>query len=571
MIALLLALQAQAVEGPLVPPLLDELERSAAELSLPGAPPLYHLRYKLLELDQVDAETAFGSLLRSHTDPYDALFVAVRVGEPAFDNTGFGGWQNGFLADGLGLEPTPTSLRNTAWRTTDRAYKEAVEQYSRKAAQFVAPPDYPGDWTLTGPVQDDLGTAEAAEAEPLVDLARGISAAMVQATPVTEEGPIALERAEVHVGHEAGSVTILDTEGTRLRTPVEETTLRALAHVRAADGMLLTDELLWTVRRPEHLPEPESMRDAAREMAADLVRLAEAPALQDEYVGPVLFEGEAALDLFRYLLVPQLEGTPDEVPFDSWFGEMGSQSGTSVRLNRRVLPLGWTVSDDPQRNPDHPGSFRYDAEGVAAEAVDVVTDGIVRDLLMSRVPRKEIEASNGHARGGLGDRARARAAQMEILPPKRMSERKLRKRAFRLASSYGNDWIVVVRRLQEPGIRALSTGYVDPEGPKLPAPVEVVRVFSNGREEPLRGAAFAGVQRFVLRDIMAAGEQVEGSYMASSAGEPWAYGPTEGLPTWLSAPEILIGELELVPSQPDPQEVPVVPPPDLSVRPAAVP
>jgi hypothetical protein len=36
------------------------------------------------------------------------------------------------------------------------------------------------------------------------------------------------------------------------------------------------------------------------------------------------------------------------------------------------------------------------------------------------------------------------------------------------------------------------------------------------------------------------------------------------MPTWLSAPMVVIGEMELVPESGDPRDVPVVPPPSKS-------
>lgn len=544
---------AQAPEGPLVDAVEAELER-ASQLSLPEAPPIYHLRYHLLSLDQVDVRAAHGALIHASDQPLRGLGVELRVGDPGFDNTGFGGWQNGFGLTGLADHPTPLSVRQDAWRLTDRAYKQAVEQYARKAAQFTPPEDYPGDYTLTGAQVDDLGVAEVGEMEPLRELALELSAELS-----------GLDRGEVWVGHEAGYHLIVDTEGTRVRRPSTETTVRVVAHHRAEDGLLLTDQLLWTVARPEDLPPPEQMQAQARQVSTQLLELAQAPPLDEEYVGPVLFEDEAATDFFRYLLIPQLEGTPGEVPFDSWFGDLGRDKDP-VRLLRRVLPVGWSAVDDPMADPQHASAYSRDMEGTPAQAVQLVEDGIVRDLLMSRVPRKGLEGTNGHARGRPGSRTEGRVTQLDIQPDKRLSERKLRKKALRMASAYDRDWVVVVRRLQEPSVRMVGATSWPSDDSALPLPVAIYKLYADGREEPLRGAAFAGVQRFVLRDVQAAGEQVTASFLApASGGDSYAFlGPTEGMPTRISAPEVLIGELELVPTPGDPDEVPVLPRPPAS-------
>ena len=108
--------------------LRDELRRDLSQLSLPDAPPVYHLRYQLVRMDQVDVVASLGSLVRESDDPFNALGIEIRVGTPEYDNTGFGGWQNGFESVGLAQQLDPWGVRLDAWRATDRAYKDAVEQ-----------------------------------------------------------------------------------------------------------------------------------------------------------------------------------------------------------------------------------------------------------------------------------------------------------------------------------------------------------------------------------------------------------------------------------------------------------
>lgn len=540
--------------GPLADALAEQLTRNQA-LILPDAPAIYHLRYHLLELDQVDVHASLGGLVESEISPFNLLAVEVRVGSPALDNTGFGGWQDGFLRAALPETLTPDALAAEAWRTTDAAYKQAVEQYARKASQFVPPPDYPGDYTLTGPVvaDDGVGAAEP-DAERLETLAELLSRAMV--------GDPGLIRGEVYVGHEAGSLITLDTEGTRVRTPVEETTIRAVMALRApSDGMLLTDQRLWTVRAVDDLPAQAEMLSEIAEMRDGLSALAKAPPLADEYVGPVLFEDGASLDLLRHVLTNQLEGTPPEIPFDSFFGELGEDRGP-VRIGRRVLPPGWAVEDDPTAMPEHPGAYAHDNEGTPSQPVILVHDGIVRTVAMSRVPRRGVTESNGHARGLVGQRGDGRVSMWTVTPDRRRTRPRMYHAAFKLAHSYGNDYVIVVRRLQEPCVRALDADVYSDAAISVPPPVGVVRRYADGREELVRGAAFAGIERWILRDVAAAGPERAIDYFAPLSGNDYAsLAPTEGMASHLAGPELLIGEVEIVPAPADPRELPVLPPP----------
>mgnify|MGYP001376198337 CR=1 FL=1 len=121
-------------------------------------------------MKQYDAKATMGALLEESTDPYQYLGIEVRVGDESFDNTGFGGWENGFTGAWLPEGLTPHAAKMAAWRETDRAYKQAVEHYSRKKAQFQAPEDYPGDYTSLEPHQTDLGSGDGSNDETLRDL-----------------------------------------------------------------------------------------------------------------------------------------------------------------------------------------------------------------------------------------------------------------------------------------------------------------------------------------------------------------------------------------------------------------
>ena len=542
-----------AAEAPVPTPVVDalhqQLTRNMSELKLGDAPDIYHIRYHLYTMKQMDATAAMGAIIEESTEPYQYLGVEVRVGSPSYDNTGFGGWENGFTGSWMPKNLTPRAATLSAWRQTDRAYKQAVEHYSRKKAQFVAPPNYPGDYILLDSYSVDYGAGTTSDTEQLRDLAQAVSS-------VLGEDP-AIMRGQVHVGQEAGSHWIMDTVGSTVRRPMQESTLRALIHVRAPDGMLLTDQRLWSTQHSSQLPPKNQMVSETTAMRTELLALQEAPSLTDEYVGPVLFEDNATIDLFRFLIVPQLEGTPSEVPFESFLGDIGNTSTGSFRIGRRLLPPGWNVFDDPTSNADHPSAFAVDAEGTPTERVHAVQDGIIQIPLMSRVPRKEYDRSNGHARGINRARLAGRVSQLDIQPEKSRSPKKIHKEAIQLAESYGRDWYIAVRRLQEPAVRAIGSAPSfmsgDDSGAFLPPPVSIERVYSDGRRETLRGAQFSSVQRWILRDIVAAGAIQQGTFMIPSSPGGGLHSPTQGLTTWMRAPSVLIGEMEMVPMPGDPK------------------
>ncbi len=523
----------------------------AMGLSVPGEPRPYHVRLKWMRVASRTAIADAGAVVYRSDGVSGSLGGEVRVGGPDWDNTGFGGWQDGFGTARGPATASPAAWQRVAWRLLDGLTKDAVEQAGRKEAAATQPPDHPGDYTLVGtrglvaPPAFTEGMARPVALPPdrAAELAAAGSAALVSAWP-------GLSTARAHVGAEQGRLWILDSEGGRAVRPVAETSVRLIAMAQAADGATLTDGHLVNAASPDAI-DLAALGAAAGEVASGLRAAAAAPALAEEYVGPVVFEGEAAADLFQLLLLPQLVGTPAERPFDSVFGDIGERS--DVRLNRRVLPAGWAVVDDPTAAPGHPAGHAVDAEGTPAQAVSLVRDGIVVALPTSRTPFKGLDTVTGHGRLRLWDRAEGRPAVTTVTPPATVSGAALVSRGLVLAKAYGLDHVVIVRR---PCLVEEGGG----DGPWLPPPVVIVRRFADGREELVRGAAFAAVHRYVLRDLVAAGPSLTVDRLDGWRGDPWNMDPVEGVVVRVTAPSVLVGELELVPASADPARAPRLPP-----------
>lgn len=79
--------------------------------------------------------------------------------------------------------------------------------------------------------------------------------------------------------------------------------------------------------------------------------------------------------------------------------------GTSFlkdKLGRQILPKGIRVSDDPHRRRG-PGSRPFDGEGLAAEPIDLVADGVLQTWILDSAAARELGLeSNARAGRGLG-------------------------------------------------------------------------------------------------------------------------------------------------------------------------
>lgn len=523
-----------------------ELTRAQAELRLGDDPGPWYIAYDFIDGQYSTARAELGALLEDEVLPHRQLRVEVRTGTPALDSGNFEsfGEPNGVLMAGLALEADPLAVRRMAWLATDQAYKEAVEHLSRKEAALQGKPPDPEPLPALAPAAP-LRTAPVPAAPFAPDLVRE---RVLQLSRVLAEYP-ALESGQAAGRDWQGTRLLLSTEGMAVWQATGLAVIRVEAVLRCADGSRLRDGRWWVARTAAELPPLEQMEAEVREMAAWLTALEGAPVLE-EYLGPVLFEGPAAVELFRQLLAAELVGTPPamEAPM---FGE-APKPRPSGRVGRRLLPEGWGVVDDPTQ-PGLAGSYTTDHEGVPAQRVVLVEDGVVRALLQSRVPSGPDSRSTGHGRSLGPARRDAMPSAVSVEPRRARSERALHRAALRLARQTGQDQVLVVRLLEPPAMAEDFEVYFTGDGPPsgLTAPYEAYLLGTDGSVQPVRGLSFVGVDRRVLRDVVMAGRPEGWVNELDTQPGPMRFhmGAVGGIPVSWSAPPVLIGELELVGQQ----------------------
>ncbi|MDP7114254.1 MAG: metallopeptidase TldD-related protein [Myxococcota bacterium] len=532
---------------PVLTALVGELDRSMEQLSLPEAPRPYWMAYTLYDSHQATATGAFGALLHSSVGRSRPLRAEVRVGDYSSDNANFatfGEDPSGLSGASLVIDDDPVAIARDLWIVTDAAYKSAVEGLATKEAARGPDDDEtrPPDFTpAAAVVRIDSTPRPAPERGTVETLVRDLSAGMADVDGIVTS--------RVYATDAAWRRYLVTSEGTRIVDVDRMTVVRAVAEVRAEDGALVKNAASWIVKSPDHLPDPTVMEVSIRNMMSDL-KAAAASQAEADYIGPVVFSGQAAAEVFRQLLVPQLMGTPAEEAGDDW----STDSRPLARLGRRVLPPGFEVNDDPAAAPELAGSYIIDDEGIPTERVELVSEGVVQRLLMSRTPREDLAASNGHGRGTPSTRMVGMPGVLEVTADRTMSPEKLRRQAFRLARQAGLDHVLLVRMLDDPAMRTPASvrriRFDDDGGPALTNPLIVTRLYADGREEPVRNARLWSADQRALRDIVAcANGTVTHDYLAppvQHGGGGWVSGATSGVPITLRAPSmVLVTELEM--------------------------
>ena len=136
--------------------LLVELDRSKEQLKMDQVKAPYYIEYRVNDVDDFNAEAAFGALRESQRSHVRVIRVVVRIGDYK---------QDSFYGQGMGtasilpLDNDLISLRRQIWLLTDEAYKSAADAYAEKLAalkQFTTDPN-PVDDFAPAPVVSSVG------------------------------------------------------------------------------------------------------------------------------------------------------------------------------------------------------------------------------------------------------------------------------------------------------------------------------------------------------------------------------------------------------------------------------
>jgi len=512
----------------------DELDRTMRKLRMEDMPGPYLVSYAVREGTRAYIGASFGSLQTSQESAFMDVRAEVRVGDYGFDNTHFIPSGSPFGApSGLGsasFEEDYDNLRFTLWSLSDGAYKNALENMAKKKAFR--------EKRMITEVCDDLSRekpVESYEKPRQISIARGLWERRVKDISAVFRRYPDIQESYVALSFESGVKRLLTSEGTAVRGSDAHIAIDLSVNTQAEDGLRIGDSASLHYPGWGDVPGVEVLEAAARRLAqgvADAVRGSTVAA----YVGPVMFEGQAAAEFFDVLLVDNISN-----PRGSWSEDEHNRIFDPPpfvsRLGMRVAVPFLSFVDDPllERYEGIPlfGHYRIDDEGVPARRLELVRKGKLTDLYMSRAPARERQSSNGHGRAAFFGEPSGRMGNLVVTPENPVPLAELKARLRDICRELELDYGIVVREMV--GLD----------------PVVAYKVYSrDGREEPLRGVEFTGAGLRPLRDIVAASKEmyVFNFYHGSNG--------RTSVPASIAAPSILVREMEVKKTERKPDKLP---------------
>jgi predicted Zn-dependent protease len=572
----------KAVTNDILDAVAEEMNRAMVQLEIPGAAKPYHIAYKITEVDVNDCAASLGFTTSKRNRHFVNLEARVRVGSPQFDNGNFvvpgADELDAVAAFNLPLEATPRIARRAAWLVTDAAYKEALIQMRAKLEARRAggsKPEVPG-WTTEKPVVSE----EAVLVAPLESLDELETRA--KALSATFRDQAAIRESRVAVTSYLERRWYLTTEGTNVTDTRRASGVVIAASGQADDGQALKQYFLRYGHTAKDLPSDDELKANAKKLIENIAGLQKAPVME-HYSGPVLFEGEGAVGLLRSTLAPHLGGTP--VPEGLNPQEAKTFGGALTdKVGLRVLATNISIADDPTAKEGAGkaliGGYRIDDEGVAAQRVDVVKDGVMKTLLTSRTPSAKGQGSNGHARRiAEGGAFHGSATNLFVSGKGALPRKALMQKLVAAAQAEGLKFGIVIRRFDDAAVtsapefsRRELVAMIKSTDQQLPPPVLLAyKVYPNGKEELVRGVQLAEVPIRAWKDVLGVSKELTAyNFLAANesqlqlrltGGTDDGFVPSAGIESGIVTPDLLLKEIDLGGSSAGERPAPLLPKP----------
>jgi TldD protein len=495
---------------------------SDAEKQLPP----YFLSYSVADATSVSIRAQFGAVVDSSSNHVRVADVQIRLGSADLDNTHGSHRGSAVNTMQLPLVDDRAALSRTLWLATNIGYGTALDNYLRvktEAQVRAKEEDTSPDFSQESP-QTHIG-----KPAPSVSIDRAAWERRVRdLSKIFGEFPDVYQNV-VMLTVQNETDYFASSEGSKLAAPHFKARLVALAATRADDGMDLFRDQTFEAETVEGLPSQAQLEAAMREMGKSLEALRKAP-VTEPFNGPAILSGRASAVFFHEVLGHRLEGQRQR-------GDEEGQTFTK-EVGKPVLPDFLSVSDDPTvskfGNISLSGTYEYDDEGEKARRVDLISAGVLKTFLMSRLPIASFSNSNGHGRSETGHVPTGRQGNLIVTSTKSVPEAELRKQLIEEAKKQGKPYGLY--------FEDISSGFAVTQRSSPQAfqviPLVVWRVYVDGRpDELVRGVSIVGTPLAAMKRIVSTGNKSE-----VFNGECGAESGT--VPVSAVAPAMLVSEME---------------------------
>lgn len=530
--------------------LKEELQYEFNELQGKEHPP-YYMAFRANDSYLTAVISTNGSIINVSESINTSFAPEIRIGSYDFDNTHIDeqtmpGMDNSVYYCMLPKENSPNLVKYKIWETTELSYKNSIDEYLvRKEKADTSEPNVFGDFSEQSPEQYYEPKRSFKDYKPDINEWK---ARLNKYTSIFKDTPeIFLVSSEF--SYRLDRQYFISSENTEIVENQEICALSLFVVGKSSSGEFIPYSQVHYAFTPDGLPNDSVILAGINDLREKVITLCSA-AKAEPYSGPAILSPEAAGVFFHEILGHRIEGHRMELSFNS--------KTFKSKLNEIVLNKELSVYSDPTATEyagqDLVGHYKYDNQGVRAQKVMSIKDGVLNGFLMSRKPITDFDHSNGHGRGNINLPAVSRQSNLFVTTnnPKSFSylKKKLIKECKKQDVEYGYYF------------KTVSGGFTNtmnfsPDFFNI-IPLEVYRIYVDGRpDELVRGVNLIGTPLSVFSEIIASGD--ENKVFSGICGAE-----SGGVPVSAIAPAILIRKIETQNQFIFKPEWPILPDPELS-------
>ncbi|MDR0292340.1 MAG: hypothetical protein LBI01_06260 [Elusimicrobium sp.] len=500
----------------------DEMARNIQKLQMTGFAKPYFITYTLEDDRQATVLASLGALVSNDETSAKKVYVNMRVGAPQFDNTSFGSPRPAAALAGDGY----LSIRSSLWLISDAAYLDALENLSKKKA-----------FKQQRNITDMLPDFSSA---PVVNLReeknneifdRGYFEEVAKQMSAAGKDFGRLKKLVVTINYLNRQKYYVDSAGSSYYQNPVKIEIIMTTTLQTRDGFDIEENSSSVYAAVKDIPPSNELIQKTKDFAAKAAAFYDAKKAES-YIGPVWLEGSNAAYFFDDLFANKIKNTR---PF--WQDNDNADNGAGYLtklLGLRVISNIFNVYDDPSvkefKGKTLAGFYRVDDEGVRGKAVNLAARGKLIGLLTMRSLVKGQKYSNGHGRGSVFFVPRENPGNLFFEPLQTAPD--MKKALMDECKKLDLEYCIKINNYGDNKFN----GY---------------KIYTkDGREEPVYGMETYTNTRS-LRDIIFAGDDIKAYNIAPDYMPPYS----------IVTPSVIVGEVEIKPTEKKPSRPPMVPKP----------
>jgi len=343
------------------------------------------------------------------------------------------------------------------------------------------------------------------------------------------------------------NVYFVNSEGTEVKSQIPFIKLTFHAGVFDEFGSAINDGMQYYAKDIHGLPAVKQIRADIQSLAHYLLSIEKAPHFDENYSGPVLLVGQPSMRSYMKAL---FNSENSLIAFREDLVSAGqsqlyysrNRNALETKLGKMIAPKTFTIKDVPSaqifQNISLLGGYKIDAEGVVVpDTLILVENGVLRNLMGSRTPTKNVPNSNGHRRFNIsqgGTTEQVAPGNIFISSTEGQSMESLKQKLIDQAKELGLDYAFIIRPIIE------SDAMV---------PEEIIKInVENGNEERVRAIYQPDMGNVSFRDLANCSKKVKafnllynGNYMdAMNSARMSSSGSIAGIPMSIVSPEAVL-------------------------------